>query len=148
MNVPFSLYIHTIYYTHCFKVGNPQVAQGARDFVPTPSATRAAARKAYRARRTLIVEFSDDPLDESDQIEELLKEAERLTRMRRPMIDIDVQRKVLEGGHATPLLAPPLEFAERAEDILGPETSKERLIYQQASTTVDELIRWLEEGGL
>lgn len=109
---------------------------------------RAAARKAYRARRTLIIEFSDDSLDESDQIEQLLKEAESITRMRRPMVDIDVRRKVLEGGHATPLLAPPLDLAERAEDILGPDTSKERLVYQQASETVEELIRWLEEGNL
>jgi hypothetical protein len=87
-------------------------------------------------------------LDESDQIEQLLKEAESITRMRRPMVDIDVQRKVLEGGHATPLLAPPLDFAVRAEDILGPDTSQERLVYKQASATVEELIRWLEEGNL
>ena len=124
------------------------MANGARDFVPTPSATRVAARKAYRARRTLIMEFSDDALDESGPLEELLKEAERLTRMKRPMVDIDVQRKVLQGGHATPLLAPPLDLAERAEDILGSDTSKERLYYEQASATVDELVRWLEEGNL
>lgn len=124
------------------------MASGARDFTPTPSAVGAAARKAYRARRTLIMEFSEDTIDESGQIEQLLKEAESITRMRRPMVDIDVQRKILEGGHAAPLLAPPLDLADRAEDLLGPETSKERLAYQQASAIVDELIRWLEEGNL
>eukprot|EP00429_Kryptoperidinium_foliaceum_P005756 CAMPEP_0176024204 /NCGR_PEP_ID=MMETSP0120_2-20121206/11824_1 /TAXON_ID=160619 /ORGANISM="Kryptoperidinium foliaceum, Strain CCMP 1326" /LENGTH=434 /DNA_ID=CAMNT_0017357381 /DNA_START=93 /DNA_END=1398 /DNA_ORIENTATION=+ len=125
-----------------------EVAVGARDFVPTPAATRTAARKAYRARRTLIVEFSDDSIDESNELEQLLKEAESITRMRRPMVDVAVQRKILEGGHATPLWAPPLDLAERAEDILGPDTSKERLAYQQADATVEELVRWLEEGNL
>ena len=127
------------------QVSNPKVATGARDFTPTPSATRAAARKAYRARRTLIVEFSDDGLDESEEIEQLLKEAESITRMKRPMVDIDVQRKILDGGHATPLLAPPLELAGRAEDLLGTDTSKERLLYTEASATVDTLLDWLEE---
>jgi hypothetical protein len=94
------------------------------------------------------LEFSDDSIDESNELEELLKEAESITRMRRPMVDIAVQRKILEGGHATPLLAPPLEVALRAEDILGPEVSKERLSYQQTATTVEELVRWLEEGNL
>jgi hypothetical protein len=96
----------------------------------------------------LIVEYSDDALDESDQIEELLKESESITRMRRPMVDIDTQRLKLEGGHATPLIAPPLEVAERAEDLLGKEAAKEGLQYEQASKTVDELVRWLEEGKL
>lgn len=68
--------------------------------------------------------------------------------MRRPMVDIGVQRKVLDGGHATPLLAPPLDLAERAEDLLGSETSRERLYYEQASATVDALLEWLEEAKL
>lgn len=128
--------------------GLAQVAEGARDFVPTPAATRVAARKAYRARRTLILEFSDDSIDESNELEELLREAESITRMRRPMVDIAVQRKILEGGHATPLLAPPLDVALRAEDILGREASMERLSYQETDATVEELVRWLEEGNL
>jgi len=135
-------------YGNRYSMMNQQVATGARDFVPTPVATRAAARKAYRARRTLIIEFADDAIDESNDLEQLLKEAESITRMRRPMIDVAVQRKTLQGGHATPLLAPPLELANRAEDILGPETSKERLSYQQTAATVEEILRWLEEGNL
>jgi hypothetical protein len=68
--------------------------------------------------------------------------------MKRPMIRIDVQRTTLSGGHATPLFAPPMELATRAEDILGPEAAKERLLYKEADATVDELVRWLEEGSL
>jgi hypothetical protein len=126
----------------------PQVADGARDFTPTPAAVRAAARKAYRARRTLIVEYSEDPLDESKIIEELLSEARSVTRMRRPMVQIDLQRRVLEGGHAAPLIAPPLDLAVKAQDVLGVDTAKERLLYKQADATVEELVRWLEEGNL
>ena len=125
-----------------------QVADGARDFTPTPAPVSSVARKAYRARRTLIVEYSDDGLDESADIEELLNEARSVTRMRRPMVEIDLQRKVLDGGHATPLVAPPLDIAMRAEDILGSDTAKERLLYTQADATVEEISRWLEEGGL
>lgn len=125
-----------------------QVAVGAKDFVPTPSETRAAARKAYRARRTLILGYTDDAIDESDELEALLKEAESITRMRRPMVDIATRRKTLAGGHVTPLWAPPLDLAMRAEDILGVETSKERLAYEEADATVEEIFRWLEEGNL
>lgn len=125
-----------------------EVASGARDFVPTPETTRVAARRAYRARRTLILQYDNDGLDESEEIEELLTEAERVTRMKRPMIQIDVQRKTLKGGHATPLLAPPLELASRAEDILGKDSAKEALLYAEADATVEELVRWFEEGSL
>jgi len=125
-----------------------EIAEGARDFVPTPESARAAARRAYRARRTLILKYTDDPIDESDEIEELLKEAERIIRMKRPMIDIDVQKSELSGGHAAPLIAPPLDIVTRAEDILGADTAKKGLLYSEAVSTVDELTRWLEEGNL
>lgn len=125
-----------------------EVAGGSRDFNPTPSSVRSAAGKAYRPRRTLIVGYNDDPIDESDEIEEVLKEARSITRMRRPMVEIDVERKVLGGGHAAPLLAPPLDVAGRAEDLLGLETSQERLGYSEAVATVEELVRWFEEGNL
>lgn len=125
-----------------------EVANGARDFVPPPELVRGAARRAYRARRTLILGYDNDPLDESEEIEGLLKEAESVTRMKRPMIQIDVQRKILEGNHATPLLAPPLDLALQAENILGADSAKERLNYSQADATVAELICWLEEGGV
>ena len=82
-----------------------QVADGARDFTPTPASVCSAARKAYRARRTLLIEYSDDPLDETGTIEELLNEARSVTRMKRPMVEVDLQRRKLEGGHASPLLA-------------------------------------------
>jgi len=125
-----------------------EVAAGSRDFNPTPALVRSAAGKAYRPRRTLIVGYKDDPIDESDEIEEVLKEARSITRMRRPMVEIDVERRVLNGGHAAPLLAPPLDVAGQAEDLLGSETSQERLGYSEAVTTANDIVRWLEDGNL
>jgi len=125
-----------------------EVAAGARDFVPPPESVKAAVRKAYRARRTLILEFTNDSIDESADIEELLKEAERIIRMKRPMVNIDLQRRIIEGNHATPLLAPPMDLADRFENVLGEETAKDRLFYVQADRTVEELVTWLEEGNL
>jgi acetyl esterase/lipase len=125
-----------------------EVAGGARDFVPPPSSVRAVARRSYRARRTLILQYDNDGIDESEEIEELLKEAESRTRMKRPMIEIDVQRRTLSGGHATPLIAPPLDLANRAEDILGKDAAKKRLLYAEADATVAALVEWLEEANL
>ncbi len=125
-----------------------EVAGGARDFNPTPSSVKAAAKRTYRARRTLVIEYDDDPLDESEDVEELLKEAETVMRNKRPMVGFDVQRTVLKGGHATPCLAPPLEIASRVEDVFGEETAKNGLLYRGADDTVDEIVRWLEEGNL
>lgn len=109
---------------------------------------KSAAGKAYRARRTLIIGYDNDPIDESDELEEVLREALSITRMRRPMVEIDVQRKTFNGGHEAPLVAPPLEVVERAEDWLGPKSSKDFLGYASASATADDLVRWLEEGNL
>ncbi len=125
-----------------------EVADGARDFNPTPASVKAAARRSYRARRTLVIEYDDDPLDESEELESLLKDAETVMRNKRPMVDFDVQRTILKGGHATPCIAPPLDLASRAEDILGDETAKNNLLYSGADETADELVRWLEEGNL
>ena len=121
-----------------------EVADGTRAITPSSESVKSAVRRAYRARQTLILKFEDDPIDESDEIENLLKEAESVARMKRPMVGFDVQRATLPGNHATPLFAPPLEFASRAEDLLGKEAARDNLLYAQADATVDELSRWLE----
>lgn len=125
-----------------------EVADGARDFVPPPAHVSAVAQRAYRARRTLLIQYTEDPLDESDAVEELLDAAGKVVRMKRPLIAIDVQRRNLTGGHATPLLAPPLDVATRAETLLGADVAKDTLFYAQADQTVQEIVRWLEESNL
>jgi len=83
-----------------------EVEQGARDFIPTPDAMSSAARRAYRCRRTLLLQFNNDNLDDSEILEGYLKEAESVMKMKRPMITINLERKVLDGNHLTPLLGP------------------------------------------
>jgi len=125
-----------------------EVADGARDFNPPPASVKAAAKRTYRARRTLVIEYENDPLDESEEVEALLREAETVMRNKRPMVMFDVQRTILEGNHATPCLAPPYDLASKAEDVLGEDMAKSTLLYNGADKTVEELVRWLEEGNL
>lgn len=128
-----------------------EVADGARDFTPLPAQVKMAARRSYRARRTLLLQYTDDPIDESDEIEEWLKAASQVIRMKRPLMTgptIDVQRRNLPGSHAAPLLAPPLDVAQQLESLLGEDSAKDRLRYAQADKTVDALISWLEESNL
>ncbi|KAL7564475.1 hypothetical protein ACA910_001569 [Epithemia clementina (nom. ined.)] len=127
-----------------------EVADGAREFVPLPAQVTSAARRAYRARNTLILQYQDDTLDESKEIEALLQAAGQVIRMKRPMIEINVERRTIaDAGHAAPLLAPPsLELATRAEDLLGPQVAREQLQYAKAHQTVEELIQWLEASNL
>jgi len=145
-----------------------EVESGARDFVPTPDAMSSAARRAYRCRRTLLVQFDNDNIDDSEQLEGYLKEAESVMKMKRPMITIDLKRKVLNGNHLTPLLGPAggENWGTALEDALGEILSKgaseadkegddikensvrERLGYGQLEKVIEELITWLDEGSL
>lgn len=125
-----------------------EVADGARDFDPPPAAVQAAVRRAYRARRTLIINYEGDSFDESENVEKLLRESENLMRMRKPMLPFDIQRVTLNGIHATPCIAPPRDIATKAEDILGSEFSRQRLFYSGADDTVEAVLKWLEEGQL
>lgn len=125
-----------------------EVADGAREFNPSPQSVRAAARRAYRARRTLIIQYDNDPIDESEEIENLLKEAETVMKNKRPMVDFDVKRVMIKGGHATPCIAPPLDIATKVEDAVGEDLAKDKLLYKGADETVDEVVKWLEEGDL
>ncbi|KAL7546054.1 hypothetical protein ACHAWF_009391 [Thalassiosira exigua] len=144
-----------------------EVASGARDFVPPPDASSAAARRAYRCRRTLLVQFADDPLDESEVLEGYLREAESVMKTKRPMITVDLRRRELPGNHATPLLGPSggEGWAEGLEGLLGgalggggggeggggdggAKAVREALGYEQVERVVDELVAWLDEGSL
>ena len=79
------------------------IAQGQREFVPSPADTKEVCRRMYRARRTLVVKFENDAIDESEEIEKVLREANTIMRMRRPMVELDVILKVMTGTHITPL---------------------------------------------
>jgi len=146
-----------------------EVEDGARDFVPTPDAMSSAARRAYRCRRTLLMQFENDALDDSELLESYLKEAESVMKMKRPMITIDLQRKVLDGNHVTPLLGPLGGEDDALRDVLGSlagvipgstnageedggggstdaATASNNII--PVENVVDELVAWLDEGSL
>lgn len=90
-------------------------------------------------------------------------------KMKRPMITIDLKRKVLNGNHLTPLLGPAggEDWGTALEDALGgflgassrgesdrdsmasKETVvRERLGYEQLEKVVEELVAWLDDGSL
>jgi len=138
-----------------------EVADGASEFNPSPTSIQAATKRAYRARRTLLLQYKNDPLDESTQVETLLQEAETVMRMKRPMIQMDVQRIQIDGNHATPILAPPgVSVADRVEDVFGGAGKEKKdddavdndksisVLYKQVDETVEVLANWLEEGQL
>jgi len=117
-----------------------EVSNGAKDFFPAPRSVRDFAKETYRAPQTLILQFEDDGLDESEEIESLLQAHHPTKR---------VSRRILAGGHGAPLVAPPLHVASSAERALGPEKAKERLLYAHADATVAELTDFLDhEVGL
>lgn len=123
--------------------------QNIRSFNPNKASISKAIKRAYRARRTLLIKYkSDTVFDETDDVDELLKDAEKVMRLKRPMIDFDLQRKELEGQHATPLLAPPLDLdvIEKMENLVGDDLAKERLFYKDADETVRVLVDWMEES--
>jgi len=175
LNIP-SLLLQSLDVTQQIPKLIDEVQEGARDFVPTPDAMSAAARRAYRCRRTLLLQFENDSLDDSESLEGYLKEAESVMKMKRPMITIDLQRKVLAGNHLTPLLGPSggESWGEVLEESLGgvldlvpnvgnndddgemdgsegrdsAKAVRETLGYEQVERVVDELVAWLDEGSL
>ena len=120
-----------------------EVADGVKDFNPSPEAVGTVAKKAYRARTTLLVKFENDSIDETDDLGTILAEAERIMRMKRPMVSMGIKSLALPGNHATPILAPPLAVASKAEDILGSDV-KEKLLYKEADDVVESVSEWLE----
>lgn len=110
------------------------------DFIPPPQSVAAAARRSYRARRTLVLSYAGDPIDESPAILELLRESDGASRA-----GAEVRGAELEGNHATPLAGPPsLEVAEGLEGTLGEETARKVGGYAGAEETAEEIRRWLD----
>ena len=54
-----------------------EIANGAREFQPTPMETRELLRDRFRADDVLVVQFDEDDIDESDEIYAVLRDAAR-----------------------------------------------------------------------
>jgi len=91
------------------------VAQGASEFKPTPAEIKALVGASFAGREPLIVQFSDDSLDESPELEQALPRA------------VGARRLQLRGTHLTPLAldptaaagVPPVEQLPGAEQLRG-----------------------------
>ena len=110
-----------------------------REFDPSPSDTKEVCRRMYRARRTLLLKFEDDTLDESLAIETTLREANTIMRMKRPMVEMEVELRILQGTHITPLAQtllpppPPDGLRDALEQIGVPGGLYEQGIYDPLS---------------
>ncbi|KAL4180837.1 hypothetical protein AMTRI_Chr12g234370 [Amborella trichopoda] len=72
-----------------------QVNQGVSEFKPTPLENRDFIKCSYNVRRTLLVKFNFDAIDETDVIEEILKP-------RIAAIGGKLEKVTLNGIHITP----------------------------------------------
>ena len=93
-------------------------ANGKTEFIPSPIDTKEVCRRMYRARRTLLIQFENDSLDESDEIEKVLKEANTIMRMKRPMVEMQVIMRKMTGTHLTPLTLPINLVLDQTSEVL------------------------------
>mmetsp|Transcript_21825 Transcript_21825/g.33574 ORF Transcript_21825/g.33574 Transcript_21825/m.33574 type:complete len:448 (-) Transcript_21825:99-1442(-) len=74
-----------------------ELADGAREFDPTPQAVRERLRNRYKSKDTLIVQFKNDDIDESDDLYATLRSS--LSSQQNDLLVLER----LEGTHLTPL---------------------------------------------
>jgi hypothetical protein len=100
------------------------------------------------ARRTLVIKFENDSIDESDEVKGSIQEGKTLLRMRRPMIDMDLRYEVMRGSHITPLtqnifLDTPFD---RVDPLLGVRTRARSNFLKTVNSVGILITEWLEEG--
>lgn len=81
------------------------IAEGQLEFSPNPASTKDVLRMMYRAKKTLLVQFQTDSLDETQELEKLLVEANTIMKMKlnRGLVDMEIERRLLDGTHISPL---------------------------------------------
>jgi acetyl esterase/lipase len=127
------------------------ISDGAREFAPTPDDTREVCRRMYRARRTLLVQFENDSIDESENLMKVLQESRSIMRMKRPLVKMDVRLETIKGTHITPLTQDIFRDPPAVVDVLNPlGPPVRRYAQEQFLATVRSvqalLVEWLEEG--
>lgn len=128
------------------------IADGTREFAPSPEDTKEVCRRMYRARRTLVLRFENDEIDESPDIEKVLREANTIMRMKRPMIEMQVDFRTLTGTHITPLTPNVLFDASVSSPIALPDAlnpGKSKLLVDFMKTVddvIDEVVDFLDES--
>lgn len=82
-----------------------EIADGKQEFSPSPENIEEVLRVMYRAKKTLLVQFDNDNVDATAELETLLKESNSIMRMKlnRPLENMEIERKRFTGSHVTPL---------------------------------------------
>lgn len=52
---------------------SPQVGDGTTDFTPSPEESRQLISRSYRVTPTLLLRYADDGIDESPEMERILR---------------------------------------------------------------------------
>jgi len=123
------------------------LARGTKQFTPTPQACRASCRNMYRARRTLVVKFANDPIDESDELAALINESKEVMQLKRPLVTFDLRLETIAGDHVTPLTQDvfvPLKALDDL-DVVGLKQPTREAFLQTVDGTAQLLLDWLEE---
>jgi len=129
-----------------------EIAAGTKEFTPTPTETRKLLGANYRANRTFIIQFENDAIDESPEIEGILRNAAvTLLASTNSSAHMEVDLKQLTGTHVTPLTQniilepPPLQWEGQAvQDPLSPVRQQVRENFLQTVNEVKTLIvQWL-----
>lgn len=122
------------------------IAEGAVEFSPTPDETRESCRRMYSARRTLLLKFENDAIDESDDLEAVIQEAKDIMRLKRPMVNFDIRFETISGTHITPLtqdimlpISAPFESLDSLRDV-----ARENFL-RTVDGTRKILVDWLSE---
>ncbi|KAJ8602056.1 hypothetical protein CTAYLR_002776 [Chrysophaeum taylorii] len=66
-----------------------EVADGARDFDPTPRAVRAMLRSDFKASDSLVIQFENDDIDESDDLYAVLRDVSQAAAKAAPPTEND-----------------------------------------------------------
>jgi hypothetical protein len=101
----------------------------------------------YRARRTLVVKFANDPIDESDELAALINESKEVMQLKRPLVTFDLRLETIAGDHVTPLTQDvfvPLKALDDL-DVVGLKQPTREAFLQTVDGTAQLLLDWLEE---
>ncbi|CAI5458239.1 unnamed protein product [Closterium sp. Yama58-4] len=116
-----------------------QVRDGVSEFTPPPAETRKLIASSYAVPRNLLIKFSVDTLDETDQLEPILTG-------RMEEIGGSLSTLLLEGSHATPL-APDVSWP--VQDAFSPVDAIAQGVKSSALVDIRKLAQevsaWLDD---
>ena len=101
----------------------------------------------YRARRTLLVKFANDPIDESDELAGLINESKEVMRLKRPMVKFDIKLETIAGDHVTPLTQDVFVLVKQLDDwdVAGLKPQARDAFLKTVDGTAQVLLDWLAE---